>query len=284
MAAKPGGTTMSIASRPTEASPAGAFARQLREWRQRRRLPQLELALQSGVSQRHISFLESGRARPSREMVLQLSETLDVPLRERNDWLIAAGFAPVYRVSPLEDPRMAQVRNAIHLMLSNHAPFPAVAIDRGWNILMTNPAFEMMLTLLGDELWTRVGGEQRNLMRLCFHRDGIRPYVKNWAEVAPVLWHRATREADTLGGQGLHALLEELRPHQEWQTLHPRDVASLVPVLPLEIEKGGVCIALFSVIATFGTPQDVTADEVRIESFFPADAPTEALFRAASPG
>lgn len=254
----------------------------LKFWRQKRRLSQLELALSSGVSQRHVSFLESGRARPSRSMILQLSETLDVPLRERNDWLTAAGFAPVFKARPLEDPQMGQVMAAIQMMLSNHQPFPAVAIDRAWNIRMANASFERMGEMLGADLWQRVGGAQRNLMRLFFHPDGIKPFVKNWTSIAPLIWHRAQREADALGGQEMKQVLLQLCDYQDADTLWAASDAALVPVMPLEIEKDGVGISLFTVIATFGTPQDVTADELRIESLFPADSATEALFRGMS--
>ena len=133
------------------------FPQLLKAWRQKRRLSQLELALESGVSQRHVSFLELGRARPSRSMILQLSETLEVPLRDRNDWLVAAGFAPAFRARPLDDPQMAQVVSAVRRMLSSHEPFPAVAIDRAWGICVANRPFDLLESLLGDDLWARVG-------------------------------------------------------------------------------------------------------------------------------
>ncbi len=257
-----------------------AFPQILKTWRSRRRMSQLELALASGVSQRHVSFLESGRAKPSRTMILQLSETLEVPLRERNDWLTAAGFAPVFRARPLDDPQMALVMNAVKVMLANAEPYPAIAIDRAWNIRMANGPFEAMGAMLGADLWTRIGGTERNLMRLFFHPNGIKPYVVNWSLVAPLLWHRAQREAEALGGQEMKAVLGELAQYQDAETLWAAEDAALVPVLPLEMNKDGVRISLFTVIATFGTAQDVTADELRIESLFPADTATEQLFRS----
>jgi transcriptional regulator with XRE-family HTH domain len=268
-----------VRARPSEAPP---FAQRLKAWRQKRRLSQLELALESGVSQRHVSFLESGRANPSRSMILQLSETLEVPLRERNEWLVAAGFAPAFRARLLDDPQMGQVMAAVRLMLANHEPFPALAIDRAWNIRLANPPFERLVSLLGDDVWARVGGKERNLMRLCFHPDGVRRWIANWTSIAPLLWQRARREAEALGGQEMQAVLAELSQHQEAETLRAPEETALVPVLPLELAKDGVRISLFTVIATFGTAQDVTADELRIESFFPADAATEALFRGAA--
>jgi len=254
------------------------FPQLLRSWRQKRRLSQLELALNSGVSQRHVSFLESGRARPSRSMILQLSECLEVPLRERNDWLTAAGFAPLFRARPLDDPQMGQVTAAVRMMLANHEPFPALAVDRAWNIVMSNRAFEAMSAALGEDLWKRIGGG-RNLMRLFFHPQGIRPHVANWRAIAPLLWQRAQRESEALGGEETKRILHELAVHQDADTLWPAEDVPLVPVMPLEIEKDGLRISLFTVIATFGTAQDITADEMRIESLFPADAATEQLFR-----
>lgn len=265
----------SVQARATE-----AFPLLLKSWRQKRRLSQLELALESGVSQRHVSFLESGRAKPSRSMILQLSETLEVPLRERNDWLVAAGFAPVFRARPLDDPQMNQVMSAVRMMLANHEPFPAIAIDRAWNIRLSNRPFEMLTSMIGGDVWTRVGGPERNLMRLFFHPNGVKPLVPNWNAIAPLLWHRARREADALGGQEMKAVLADLSQYQDADTLWAAEETALVPVLPLEMQKDGLKISLFTVIATFGTAQDVTADELRIESFFAADEATDKLFRS----
>jgi transcriptional regulator with XRE-family HTH domain len=262
----------------------GAFAQKLRYWRQMRRLSQLDLALSSGVSQRHVSFLESGRAKPSRTMILQLSESLGVPLRERNDFLVAGGFAPMFKARPLDDPQMAQVLGAVRMMLDSHAPFPAVAIDRAWNIRLSNAAFDRIGMMMGEDVWARVGGDSRNLMRLFFHPDGIRNLVLNWRAIAPLLWHRAQREADTMAGEDMQALLGALRPFQDEHTLGGASSAGLVPVLPLELGAGEVRLSMFSVIATFGTALDITAEELRIESFFPADAATENLLRAAASG
>ncbi len=273
---------MSLAPVPTRGADASPFPQLLKTWRQRRHLSQLELALAAGVSQRHVSFLESGRAKPSRSMILLLSEALEVPLRERNDWLLAAGFAPVFSARSFDDPQMKQVMGAVRLMLENHEPFPAIAIDRAWSIRLANRSFERLATLLGADVWKRVGGPERNLMRLLFHPAGIRPSIANWATVAPLLWYRARREADALGGQEMKAVLEELAPHQDAKTLWADESAALLPVLPLELVKDGLRVSLFSVISTFGTAQDVTADELRIESFFAADDATEQLFRAQS--
>lgn len=273
---------MSLSTIERRAGGESGFALLLKTWRQKRRMSQLELALSSGVSQRHVSFLESGRANPSRSMILQLSETLEVPLRERNDWLTAAGFAPVFRTRPLDDPQMTQVMNAVRLMLANHEPFPAIAIDRAWNIRLSNRSFDMLSAMMGGDVWTKVGGSGRNLMRLFFHPNGIKPYITNWKSVAPLLWHRARREAEALAGEEMKLVLSDLSQYQDADTLWAAEDAALVPVLPLEMEKDGVRVSLFTVIATFGTAQDVTADELRIESLFPADDATDRLFRAAA--
>ena len=260
---------------------SSGFPELLKTWRHKRRLSQLALALESGVSQRHVSFLESGRAKPSRDMIMQLSDTLNVPLRDRNDWFVAAGFAPIFRTSALDDPQLSQVMSAVRMMLANHAPFPAVAVDRAWNIRLANEPFERLLSLAGENTWARIGGTHRNLMRFFFHPHGIRPYVANWSTIAPLLWQRACREADSIGGRDMRDVLTELRELQNDEMLTALTVsdAQLVPVLPLIIEKDGMRVSLFTVIATFGTAQDVTTDELRIESMFPADAATQELFR-----
>jgi hypothetical protein len=177
---------------------------------------------------------------------------------------------------------MAQVMSAVRRMLASHEPFPAVAIDRAWNIRMANGPFDALVSMIGADVWKRVGGGERNLMRLSFHPDGIRPLVTNWKVIAPLLWHRARREAEALGGDEMKAVLADLARYQDEETLGAAEEIALVPVLPLELEKDGLRVSLFTVIATFGTAQDVTADELRIESFFPADEATEKLFRQAA--
>ncbi len=258
----------------------GAFPDLLRTWRRRKRLSQLDLALSSGVSQRHLSFLESGRAKPSRTMILQLSETLEVPLRERNAWLTAAGYAPLFRARPLEDPQMGQVLNALSMMLSASEPFPALAIDRAWNVRLANRAFASLSALLGADVWERLGGGPKNLMRLFFHPLGLRPLIANWAAVGPLIWRRALREAEALDGAEMRAVLADLAPYQGEEVLWAAADAPLLPVLPFILQTGGLRISLFAVISTLGTAQDVTAEELRIETLFPADAATEALLRA----
>ncbi len=261
-----------------------AFPRLLRDWRQKRRLSQLDLALAAGVSQRHLSFLESGRARPSRNMILHLSETLDVPLRDRNAWLTAAGFATLFRTRTLDDPQMEQVMNAVKMMLTAHEPFPAIALDRAWNVRMSNKPFDRLGAMMGEDVWARIGGGERNLMRLFFHPLGIRPFVTNWSAVGPLMWRRAQREAEAVAGSEMMAVLDDLAPLQEPHILWSAADPALLPVMPFSLQIKDLKISMFAVIATFGTAQDITADDLRIETLFPADPETEALFRKAGGG
>jgi transcriptional regulator with XRE-family HTH domain len=257
-----------------------SFPSLLREWRQRRRLSQLDLGLSSGVSQRHVSFLESGRANPSRTMILQLSETLDVPLRDRNEWLTSAGYAPIFVARGLDDPQMSQVNSAISMMLNAHEPFPALALDRAWNVHRSNGAFDQLSAMLGEGLWDRIGNGQRNLLQLFFHPEGLRPFISNWAVVAPLMWQRAKREAQTLAGTEMTAILDALTPVQDPHVLWSAAETALMPIIPFKLQFGDVGLSMFGIIATLGTAQDITAEELRIETLFPADEATEIFFRS----
>ncbi|WP_020648116.1 helix-turn-helix domain-containing protein [Solimonas variicoloris] len=258
------------------------FGTLLRENRRARRLSQLGLALQAEVSQRHLSFLESGRAQPSRDMVLQLAETLDLPLRERNRLLLAAGYAGIYPQRPLEAPDMQPALQALDALLRHHEPYPAAVVDRAWNVLRTNAVTPRLLDALGVDatMWHTVCGDgPRNLLKLTLHEHGLRPYIANLDEVAPPLLARTAREA--LEHPALAALLDEVLRYpglpRHWRQIDLR-VAPL-PVLPTEFRAGTLRLRLFSMLTTFGTPLDVTTDELRVESFFPADADSETLLR-----
>jgi len=259
-----------------------AFPDLLRDCRRGRRLSQLDLAVEAEVSQRHLSFLESGRARPSREMVLQLAQALDLPLRERNRLLQAAGYAGVFPQRKLEAADMGPVRQALEQLLKHHEPFPAVVVDRAWNLFMANDSVPRVFGLLGnlDELYERVCGKgPRNVLKLTFHPQGLQPYIANFAEIAPPLLARTAREA--LEHPEVQAVLEEVLSYPgipaRWrvQEVHPLPL----PVIPTEFRVGPVSVKLFSMLTTFGTPQDITTDELRVESFYPADAASEALLR-----
>ncbi|MDN5938256.1 MAG: helix-turn-helix transcriptional regulator [Salinisphaera sp.] len=260
------------------------FGDLMRHWRATRKVSQLELALTASVSQRHISFLESGRAAPSRDMVQQLGEALDVPLRERNRLLIAAGFAPVFEARALDDPDMAPVMEALRITLTHHEPNPAIVVDRNWNLLMANDALGRAFSALGDleAMWSRVCPDgERNILKLTFHPDGIRQHLTNWQEMAPLMLLRIRREAEGQGNPALSALVDEILGYpgvpRRWrlQDLHRPPP----PILSLEYAIGDERLRLFSTIATFDTAQDITADELRIESFFPADQASATLLR-----
>ncbi|MBY8966396.1 helix-turn-helix transcriptional regulator [Algiphilus sp. NNCM1] len=262
-----------------------SFGEALRGWRQERRQSQLALSLAAGVSQRHLSFLESGRARPSRLMALQLAEALDLPLRQRNQLLIAAGFAPSYPKRTLAHPDMAPIRRALDMLLQHHRPYPAVVIDRQWNIMMMNPPMQRMLSLLGDieAIWRTVcGAGPRNLFKLSMHPEGARPHILNWEEVATLLLWRTRHEAEAQCDAALHELVDEVLQYEgvprQWR-MREQSTAVPAPALALRYGVAGAELSLFSMLSSFGTALDVTADEVRVETFFPTDAASEALLQ-----
>ena len=263
---------------------ADLFGPMLRAWRRRRGASQLALALQSGVSQRHVSFLESGRARPSREMVVQLSSALDVPLRQRNTMLLAAGFAPVYRESGLGAPELAPVRQAIDRMLKQQEPYPAVVVDRLWNLLQANDAANAFtLFLFEGPPPAPPAGKPANLLRWLLDPQALRPKLSNWEEVARHLVSTTYAEILADGGEPKAlAFIEEIMAYPDV----PASFRKLrfeerpAPVLTLDYIVGGRSLSVFTTISTLGTPQDVTLQEVRIECFFPADERSDALFRS----
>ncbi|MCX7360421.1 MAG: helix-turn-helix transcriptional regulator [Alphaproteobacteria bacterium] len=260
------------------------FGPMLRTWRRRRGASQLALALQSGVSQRHVSFLESGRARPSREMVVQLSSALDVPLRQRNAMLLAAGFAPVYRESTLGAPELAPVRQAIDRMLKQQEPFPAVLIDRLWNLLDANKAAAAFTIFLHEgPPPPPPPGKQSNLLRSLLDPKSLRPKVSNWEEVARYLVSTTYAEILAAGGEPKAlAFIEEVMAYPDVPASFRRVRFDdrPPPVLTLDFLVGGKSLSVFTTIATLGTPQDITLQEVRIECFFPADDRSDALFKS----
>ena len=268
----------------TSTSQPDLFGPMLRAWRRRRGASQLALALQSGVSQRHVSFLESGRARPSREMVVQLTSALDVPLRQRNAMLLAAGFAPVYRESNLGAPELTPVRQAIDRMLKQQEPYPAVVIDRLWNLLEANEAAVAFTLFLHEgPPPPPPPGKQPNLLRSLLDPKALRPKIVNWEEVARYLVSTTYAEILAAGGEPKAlAFIEEVMAYPDvpasFRKLRFEDRPP--PVLTLDYIVGGKSLSVFTTIATLGTPQDVTLQEVRIECFFPADERSDALFKS----
>jgi len=257
------------------------FGRLLKDWRRLRGRSQLNLALDAEVSSRHLSFIENGRSKPSREMVLRLTEALEIPLRDRNSFLNAAGYANLYRQSALDDAELEPALNALRFMLERHEPYPAFVVDRLWNLLLVNEASQSLLAACGlaDETRATLG---TNMMRLTLHPDGLKPHIENWAEVAEALLVRARQEAAAaFGDDPLKDLLLEVESYRGVDQLLPRLKLSprAAPVIPLILRIGNTRLSWFSVIATFGTPQDVTLQEIRLETLAPADDATEDFAR-----
>ena len=246
------------------------FGGLLRTWRERRRLTQMDLSHAAGVSTRHLSFLETGRSNPSREMVLDLAEHLEIPLRERNLLLSAAGFAPVYRRRSLDAPEMAAVRRAIDQVLAGHEPYPALAVDRYWNIVAMNDAAGM----LASGIDAAVMGTPPNVYRIGLHPDGLAPRVVNFPEFAHHLLHRLRHDVAVSADPDLAALLDEVEAYPTVRALPRPAVDRNAVVVPVRLRHPRGELSMFTTIATFGTPVDVTVDELALETFFPADAET----------
>jgi transcriptional regulator with XRE-family HTH domain len=266
-----------------------SFGQLLRSTRGARRLSQLQLAVEADVSQRHLSFLESGRAQPSREMVLALSRALDLPLRDRNRLLVSAGFAGIYPARALSAEDMRPVRAALELLLAHHEPYPAIVVDRAWNLFMANAVVPRVFGAIGDldEMFQRVcGGGPPNVLKLLLHSDGLQPSIRNFDEVAVPLLARTAREA--IEHPHVQDVLDEVLQYPtvpaRWRSLDLHRNVHPLPVLPTEFAVGDRRLDLFSMMTTFGTPLDVTTDELRVESFFPANAASEKLLRALAQG
>lgn len=256
-----------------------AFGSLLRDWRLDRRMSQEKLALDAEVSTRHISYLETGRAQPSREMVLLLSSVLDVPLRERNVLLVSAGFAPVYGETDYTAPEMAPVRQVVDFLLERHEPYGAIVVDSAWNVLRANRGAERLFATFAPTQEPRLLG---NALRLLFAPEGLRQVLVNWEEVALTTLERTHREALAEGPNGPAAriLAEVLALPGVPRHFHqPRIARPLALLVPLHLRRGELEVRLFSTITTLGTPADVTAQELRVESWFPADEASAAWCR-----
>ena len=244
----------------------------LRQWRRRRGLSQLALALAADVSARHVSLVETGRSRPSAEMILRLADQLHVPLRDRNRLLLAGGFAPRYAERPLADGALSAVHDAIRRVLRAHEPYPALVFDRRWNIVLTNRAVDPFFARVAPDLLR----PPVNLVRLGLDPRGLAPMVVNLADVRAVFRTRIARQLATAPDPELTALYDELLA-PGLQSEPGRRIESDV-VLPMILRVGGRELRLFSTITTFGTPMDITVDEIAVESYYPADAESAAYF------
>jgi transcriptional regulator with XRE-family HTH domain len=258
-------------------APAGGPGPLLRHWRRVRGRSQFDLSLDAGISQRQISFIESGRSAPSRHTVIDLAQALDVPLRERNVLLLAAGYAPIYSEGAWDAEEMRGVTRALDRVLRQHEPFPAVVMDRHWNVLMTNQAAPRFFGRFFD---LEARPSPRNLLHLVFDPAGLRPFIANWEEAAAGLIGRLHREAvgrvlDRQTSELLSELLAYPDVETTWQT--PNSATSL-PMIPLSFALDGRTLDFFSMVTTVGTPQSVAAQELRIECLFPADDESETLY------
>ncbi len=259
------------------ASACFGFGETLRSWRRHRGLSQLDLSLESGVSPRHLSFLETGRSSPSQEMVLRLLDTLDVPLWDRNRVLLAAGFAPAYGESSLDDENLAQVRRAVRLLLDRHEPYPAYAMDGAWNVIDANRPYRDFLDSLDAD-----PAETRNLLRLLCAPHLLRPLVVNWQEVTRTVLRRVRRQLDAPEPPAtLAAVVDEIRSYPGVETLLRAAGAPARQdvLIPVAVRTGDTTLRWMTTLVTFSGALDVTLDELVVECFFPADAETEKLAR-----
>jgi transcriptional regulator with XRE-family HTH domain len=260
-----------VAARP-------AFGALLRDWRRRRRMTQLDLALEADVSARHLSFIETGRAMPSAEMVKHLAEQLDMPLRERNELLLAAGFAPAYGQRDLDEPEMGPVREAIDRVLAGHEPFPAVVVDRHWGMVAGNNAIALLTAGVAEHLLE----PPVNVLRLALHPEGMAPRIANLPEWRAHLLDRLGRQAVVSGDPALAALHAELAALPGGEPGPSHDLAAGEIAVPLRLRHEGGELTFISTVTTFGTAVDVTVSELAIEAFFPADAATAQVLSSAS--
>lgn len=250
----------------------------LREWRQRRRMSQLDLACEADISTKHLSFLETGRSLPSRDMVLHLADRLEVPLRERNVLLLAAGYAPVFPERALADPALQAARKAVDLVLKGHEPYPAVAIDRHWTLVAGNAAIPPLLAGVDPTLLK----PPVNVLRLSLHPAGLAPRIVNLAEWRAHLLERLRRQIDVTADAVLIALVSELRDYPAPRAPGPRPAAEqdyAGVAVPFQLATDGGVLSFFSTTTVFGTPVDVTLSELALESFFPADPATADALR-----
>jgi transcriptional regulator with XRE-family HTH domain len=259
---------------------APAFGVQLRSWRSARQLSQEALADRAGVSPRHLSFVENGRSHPSRDLVLALAGALDVPLRDRNTLLLAAGFAPAYAASALDGDELRHLRRAIDHVLRQQEPYGAVVVDRLWNVLEVNRGAAAMMARF-PPCSAEGADAMRNLLTATLHPDALRPYIVNWDDVAAHLVARLHREIAATADEERRRLLARVLAlpgiPADWRAIPPGRPAA--PFVPVHVRSDGIELQLFTMMTSIGTPLDVTAEEIHIETYFPADDATDAALR-----
>jgi transcriptional regulator with XRE-family HTH domain len=264
--------------------PADHIGMRLSEWRARKRESQLDLAIAANISQRHLSFVESGRTLPSRDMVVRLCEVLDIPLRARNELLVSAGYAALYAERPLDVIAMQSVHEALRRMIGHHEPYPAFVVDRQWRVVMSNESAARLVAACFTPavLLSLSTDGALNLMRMMFEPAEMRPRLQNWAALAPRLLARLRNEARGDPASPSTALLGELRPTAGHTAAGEDEDSVELPMVPVELNLGATTLRLFNTITTFGTPQDVGLQELRIEMSYPMDAATRAFFAEAA--
>ncbi|HEX2172021.1 MAG TPA: helix-turn-helix transcriptional regulator [Dehalococcoidia bacterium] len=272
-------TTHQAGQRQSRPGVLPPFGQLLKRWRERRRMSQLDLAGEADISARHLSFVETGRSQPSRDTILCLCRALEIPPRSRNELLTAAGYAPIYRETPLEAPELAQVRRALDYFLRQQEPYPAMLVDRHWNILQSNDAMSRVMGRFPDPADLAALGAP-NAMRLTHHPRGLRPFIRNWEAAAAISLQWLQRDVWQTGDRETRQLLDELLTYPgvppDWRTLDLERAPA--PFLAIELEKDDLRLSFFTVLAGLGTPYDITLDELRIECFFPADHRTDEFF------
>jgi transcriptional regulator with XRE-family HTH domain len=260
-------------------TPASAPIGQLfRAWREQRRMSQLELACEANISQKHLSFIESGRSAPSRDMIVHLADHLDVPLRERNTLLLSAGFAPIYRERSIDDPALVRARATVEKLLKAHEPFPALAVDRGWNMIAANAAVTALLGVVDEQLLQ----PPVNVLRLSLHPKGLAPSIANLAEWRHHLLDRTRRQVRLTRDTALEALLSEIAaypaPDEEVTGVPDDEIA-----IPLRLRTPAGVLSFFSTVTVFGTAVEITLAEISLEAFYPADDFTAGALKAPLP-
>lgn len=266
-----------MTSRPSVAAPAHPLGDLLREWRGARRMSQMDLALEAGVSTRHLSCVETGKARPSRELVALLAGALDMPMRDRNALLVVAGYAPGYRETALSAPEMSLVRRAIEFILAQQAPYPAFVVNRHWDVLMANDGVTRVFG------WLRGGAPHGNIIRQVFDPADMRPFIENWDEVAgDLIRHLHHEVAANPSDKVSRALLAEALAYPDvparWE--HRQLGTAPMPLMTVVFRRGDQRLTFFSTLTTFGTSRDITLEEIRVECMFPADDATTAFCKA----
>jgi transcriptional regulator with XRE-family HTH domain len=266
---------MSVEPMPVKPPPVGNH---LREWRQRRRMSQLDLACEAEISTRHLSFMETGRSTPSREMILHLSEQLEIPMRERNVLLLAAGYAPIFPERPLDDPQLKHARAAMEIVMNGHKPYPAFALDRHWQMIASNGALPQLYEGVRPDLLQA----PINVLRLSLHPHGLAPRIINLGEWAMHLRTRLTQQISLTADPVLIELKKELDDYSKSLRCPPDVVRRLTAgevVIPFRLRVGEAVLSFFSTTMVFGTPVDITLSELALESFFPADTATATMVR-----